>query len=218
MLLLFNNNMFSSISKHVCSLLFKSSYMGTFGQVQGGGQMDIDKNVGKNIKRIRKERKVRQEELANKVGSIKQTISKIERGVFSPSFSLLVKICNELYTTPNELLLEESQRWQWVAEGPDQLEYSIRDLEQEMITVEDLWARAENYKEKGEAEREAKVLHEIISHFAWSNEHFREIAEMLYKKRLTDYLDKTSQELRNNKLRNLKIMEQNNDWNSDNQA
>ncbi|MCT1904439.1 helix-turn-helix domain-containing protein [Oceanobacillus sojae] len=179
--------------------------------------MDINKNVGKNIKRIRNERKLTQEELANKVGAIKQTISKIERGVFSPSFSLLVKICNELYTSPNELLLEDSQRLQWVAENPDQLEYSIKGLEQEMTIVEDLWAKSEKYKEDGEEQQEAKVLHEIISHFAWENDHFREVAEYLYKKRLNDYLAKTSQELRNNKVMNLRLMEKKAFWKEDKQ-
>lgn len=170
--------------------------------------MDTDKNVGKNMKRMRKERNLTQEELANKVGSIKQTISKIERGVFSPSFSLLVKICNELYITPNELLLDDSQRLQWVAESPNQLDYSIKGLEQEMVIVEDLWAKAEKYKEDGEEKQELKVLHDIINHFAWENEHFRDIAEYLYKKRLNDYLAKTSKELRKNKVMNLRTMEQ----------
>ena len=64
--------------------------------------------LGENIQTIRKHRKMKQQELADKIGINMQSLSKIERGVNYPTFDTLEKIMDVLGVTPNELL---SGKW-----------------------------------------------------------------------------------------------------------
>lgn len=63
--------------------------------------------LGENIQTIRKFRKMKQQELADRIGINMQSLSKIERGVNYPTFDTLEKIMDVLGVTPNELLLGE---------------------------------------------------------------------------------------------------------------
>lgn len=57
-----------------------------------------------NLKRIRKERGYTQEELATKVGVVRQTVSKWEKGLSVPDADILCKIAEILDTDINILL------------------------------------------------------------------------------------------------------------------
>lgn len=48
-----------------------------------------------------------QQELANRVGVSRQTISAIEKGDYNPTINLCIAICKELGKTLNELFWEE---------------------------------------------------------------------------------------------------------------
>ena len=65
--------------------------------------------LGENIQTIRKHRKMKQQELADKIGINMQSLSKIERGVNYPTFDTLEKIMDVLGVTPNELLSGEME-------------------------------------------------------------------------------------------------------------
>ena len=67
--------------------------------------------LGENIQTIRKHRKMKQQELADKIGINMQSLSKIERGVNYPTFDTLEKIMDVLEVTPNELL---SGKWEYI--------------------------------------------------------------------------------------------------------
>jgi len=67
--------------------------------------------LGENIQTIRKHRKMKQQEFADKIGINMQSLSKIERGVNYPTFDTLEKIMDVLGVTPNELL---SGKWKYV--------------------------------------------------------------------------------------------------------
>lgn len=60
-----------------------------------------------NLKRIRKERGYTQEELATKVGVVRQTVSKWEKGLSVPDADILCKIAEILDTDINMLLGDE---------------------------------------------------------------------------------------------------------------
>lgn len=60
-------------------------------------------NFGKNIARLRKEYGFSQEELAEKIGLKKQSISNIERGVRYPTFETLEKLAQLFKATPTQL-------------------------------------------------------------------------------------------------------------------
>lgn len=70
-------------------------------------------NFGRNVARLRKESDLSQEELANKIGLNKQTISNIERGIRYPTFETLEKIAQvfdvssiQLFGTEKEIEID----------------------------------------------------------------------------------------------------------------
>jgi transcriptional regulator with XRE-family HTH domain len=65
---------------------------------------DIEKLIGAQIARIRKEREITQEQLAESVDVATETISRLERGVSVPSLKTLEKISWALHTSLRDLL------------------------------------------------------------------------------------------------------------------
>ncbi|MBE6157969.1 MAG: helix-turn-helix transcriptional regulator [Firmicutes bacterium] len=63
--------------------------------------------IGKFITECRKNKKVTQEELAEKLGVTSKSISRWENGKTMPDYSLLKDLCNELGISVNELLSGE---------------------------------------------------------------------------------------------------------------
>ena len=59
------------------------------------------------IEEIRKERGIRQEELANSMGVSRQTISSLENGRYNPSILLAHKIANYFEMTIEEVFIFE---------------------------------------------------------------------------------------------------------------
>ena len=60
-------------------------------------------NFGNNVAKLRKEKNIKQEALAEYVGISKNAISKIEQGTSYPSFANLDKIAEFFKTTPTQL-------------------------------------------------------------------------------------------------------------------
>ncbi len=65
--------------------------------------MDQEK-IGKFIARIRKEKELTQEQLAEKLGVDRTTVSKWERGINSPDISLIQPLCTELGITITQFI------------------------------------------------------------------------------------------------------------------
>lgn len=68
--------------------------------------MDICKQVGVNIRRLREQKGWSQEELADRTGLHRTYISGIERGVRNPTITIISKIANPLGVKPAQLLEE----------------------------------------------------------------------------------------------------------------
>ena len=65
-------------------------------------------NITNNIRRLRFDAdEMTQQELADKAGVTRQTISLIESGKYNPTLSLCLNICFALNKTLNELFWEE---------------------------------------------------------------------------------------------------------------
>ena len=78
-----------------------------------------------NLKKIRKEKGYTQEELAVKVGVVRQTVSKWEKGLSVPDADILRKIAEILDTDINILLGDE------IATNVDNLNRPIKDEEKD---------------------------------------------------------------------------------------
>ncbi|HEX2945322.1 MAG TPA: helix-turn-helix transcriptional regulator [Clostridia bacterium] len=61
----------------------------------------------KKMKMARVECELSQEQLAEKVGVTRQTISMIESGNYNPTLNLCIEICKALNRTLNDLFWEE---------------------------------------------------------------------------------------------------------------
>jgi transcriptional regulator with XRE-family HTH domain len=69
-----------------------------------GGMVDYKQVLAENIKRIRDELDLTQEDLAYEADIDRTYISGIERAKRNPSLTLIVKLAKELKTTPAALL------------------------------------------------------------------------------------------------------------------
>ena len=60
--------------------------------------------IGSNIRRLRKSRGIRQDELASRVGVSDAAVSSWEVGRTEPSISMIKKICTVLHCTMSEII------------------------------------------------------------------------------------------------------------------
>ena len=77
--------------------------------------------AGRNVKRIRKQRKLTQEQLAELVGCTANTISRIECGSLFPALNTVIILCNALNTTADSILApyvqaDSTLRWTHLAD------------------------------------------------------------------------------------------------------
>lgn len=61
-------------------------------------------NIGKNILRLRKQRQITQEQLANMIGVTAGAVSKWETGNSTPDISILAPLARALNSTTDQLL------------------------------------------------------------------------------------------------------------------
>lgn len=66
--------------------------------------MEIRKRVGANVRRIRQDRELSQEDLADEAGLHRTYISGVERGVRNPTVTVLERIARALKVKPGQLL------------------------------------------------------------------------------------------------------------------
>lgn len=64
---------------------------------------------GRNIQRIRKQRKLTQEELAELCGCTANSISRIECGALFPALDTVITLCNALNTNADSILAQYIQ-------------------------------------------------------------------------------------------------------------
>lgn len=148
-------------------------------------------NIAKNIKEYRLKEGTTQKEFADLLEMNYQNYSKMERGVYTPSLEKLLEICDILYITPNDLLLEGREFEDYKKEVFEELDSSIVNMSDTMKIVEEERAKAMIAKQNGE-EEERWALDRIIGIFAWTNEHYWEIADFLYYKRLNKSIREAS--------------------------
>ena len=65
-------------------------------------------NFSYNLKKIRKNKKISQEKLAEMISTTKTTIYNYEKGIKYPGLEMFIAICEALNVTPNELIYKQS--------------------------------------------------------------------------------------------------------------
>jgi transcriptional regulator with XRE-family HTH domain len=70
---------------------------------------DINKALGKVLAKYRTIAKISQEELADRAGIHRTYVSQMERGLKSPTLSVLFQVSNSLNTTASSLISEVEQ-------------------------------------------------------------------------------------------------------------
>lgn len=76
----------------------------------GNGQEKDMADVGKNIKKIRKEKNLTQDELAKRLHCTRQTVSNYENGKSEPGIDLLIEIAGVLEVQINDLIYGPKKR------------------------------------------------------------------------------------------------------------
>ena len=69
--------------------------------------MDMRKLVGRNVRRLRMERQMTQEQFAERSGFSQQYISDLERGRRNPTIVSLYELAQALCATPIDLILPD---------------------------------------------------------------------------------------------------------------
>ena len=72
--------------------------------------MDIRKQVGINLRRLRREKEWSQEDLAFESGLHRTYVSGIERGVRNPTLLILERLAKTLGVAPAELVAQSRKR------------------------------------------------------------------------------------------------------------
>jgi putative transcriptional regulator len=71
-------------------------------------QRNLLKRLGKKVNAVRKQKKLTLEDVAHRVGKDKQSIHRLEKGDFNPSYLYLIEICKGLEMDITDLLDQKS--------------------------------------------------------------------------------------------------------------
>lgn len=155
--------------------------------------MNNEQIIGFNLKKIRKERGMTQKEFAELIDMGVQNLSQSERGVYKPGLDKIISIAEKLEITPNDLLLD-SKSIAYFKGARESTRETVSSMIVQMETWEPYRAKAEMARRKGKQEEEKDILIELVHQLAWTNEHWREIADFVYYKKLDTLVKKASQQ------------------------
>lgn len=119
----------------------------------------MDINIADNLKRLRKQREITQEDLANFIGVSFQAVSKWERGEGYPDITILPAIANYFNVTLDELV------------GMNEIKNNAR--------LEELFAKLNENSSVGRIEENIKLLRDEIKYFPNNYKLLLELAHYL---------------------------------------
>ena len=99
-------------------------------------------NFGDNVAKLRKEKNIKQEVLAEYVGISKNAISKIEQGTSYPTFANLDKIAEFFKATPTQLFgTEQEKQLEISADNIDEYQKKAHEILQANKAFNDLYSQ-----------------------------------------------------------------------------
>lgn len=156
--------------------------------------------IGENIRRLRKASHLTQKDLAERLDTIEQTISKMERGIFSPSTENIIGLCQLFDVTPNDLMLDETVAKNARAHSLKTQNDTVQGITEHMAEMQQLFASAEVSRDAGDDDKEAAILKQIIDTYVTRNSDLWRVAEWLNTEYSTSKLKQIENELRNQLL------------------
>lgn len=94
-------------------------------------------NLNENIRNFRNFRRIKQQELADKLGKSKSVISNWERGENSPDLESIEKMCKIFKVTPNELFgWEVNPEYKRYIQDLEKYQSEIESLRKEALFIE----------------------------------------------------------------------------------
>lgn len=134
--------------------------MGTYCMIHLKGMDDYMDNVkiGKLIAKCRKEKKLTQKELAEKLGVTDKSVSKWENGNCLPDVSLYIELCEILEITLNEFFLGERIKENEFKEKADQNLFKV--LESSTFSLDE---KIKYYRKKWQKDHRFELTIEIIA-------------------------------------------------------
>lgn len=156
--------------------------------------------IGDNIRRLRKASHLTQKDLAERLDTIEQTISKMERGIFSPSTENIIGLCQLFDVTPNDLMLDETVAKNARAHSLKTQNDTVQGITEHMAEMQQLFASAEVARDSGDYDHEAAILKQIIDTYVTRNSDLWRVAEWLNTEYSTSKLKQIENELRNQLL------------------
>lgn len=98
--------------------------------------------------------------------------------------------------TPNDLYLNDADWRSWQSEKLEHQDHSVNGLVDHVEMVQKMFAEAELARKAGDEKLERATLDQIIQMYMWTNDHFRDVAHLLDRRYVTEYLDKMEKETR----------------------
>lgn len=169
--------------------------------------------IGKYIAKLRKEKKITQEELAEKLGVSSKSISRWETGRNMPDLSLITPLCKELGTTINELLSGEKLNEKEYQEKLEEniiktIDFTDKRLKKTRRILSSFfsWLENEDYIMKSPIRRIHKIKTQITVKETYSDENLEKLRDGCHNIRdlaMIDFLSSTG--VRVGELVNLNI-------------
>lgn len=160
--------------------------------------------IGTNLKDIRIEKDLTQKEFSELLDMNYQNYSQLERGLYKPGLDKLIEIADTLKVTPNDLLLSVTSKIK-EKQYEENLRLGLSGIQSNIIAFEPYLAKADQYRELGELEKEKLELQKLFNHLVFNNKQWREVTEYIYYKKLDDIIRRESKQYRKNS--NQKILD-----------
>ena len=123
-------------------------------------------NFGENVAKLRREKNIKQEVLAEYVGISKNAISKIEQGTSYPTFANLDKIAEFFKATPTQLFgTEQEKQLEISADNIDEYQKKAHEILQANKAFNDTFVKDEElirFEEEFEYKLRSERLEKIV--------------------------------------------------------